>query len=61
MCVTLHAQITQNNKFAVSLQDLKKEDSDEVDILHADKHESFPQIGTMIFDEDSQAFPKFRK
>ena len=45
-----HAQITQNNKFAISLQYLKKEVSDEVDFLHADKHESFLQIDTMIFD-----------
>ena len=27
---------------------LKKEVSDEVDILHADKHESLIQIGTMV-------------
>ena len=32
-----HAQITQNNKFGISWQYLKKEVSDEVDILHADK------------------------
>ena len=42
------AQITQNNKFAISLQYLKKELSDEVDFLHADKHESLLQIDTMI-------------
>ena len=29
--------------------------------LHADKHESFLQIDTMIFDEDGQASPKFPK
>ena len=29
--VTSHAQITQNNKFVISLQYLKKEKSDEVD------------------------------
>ena len=51
-----HAQITQNNKFAISLQYLKKEVSDEVDFLHADKHESFLQIDTMIFDVDDQTF-----
>ena len=28
-----HVQLTQNNKFAISLQCLKKEVSDEVDIL----------------------------
>ena len=50
MCVVKHAQITQNNKFAISLKFLKKEISDEVDFLHADKHESFLQIDIMIFD-----------
>ena len=48
MCVARHAQITQNNKFAISLQYLKKELSDEVDFLHADKHESLLQIDSMI-------------
>ena len=36
------------NKFAISLRYLKKEVSDEVDILHADKHESLIQIDTMV-------------
>ena len=40
MCVVRHAQITQNQKFAISLQYLKKEVNDEVDFLHADKHEN---------------------
>ena len=40
--------IIQNNKFAISLQYLKKEVSDEVGSLHADKHESFLQNDTMI-------------
>ena len=35
--------------------------SDKVDYLHADKHESFLQIDTIIFDGDGQAFPKFPK
>ena len=43
-----HAQVTKNNTFAISLQYLKKEVSDEVDFLHADKHESLVQIDTMI-------------
>ena len=30
---------------------LKKKVNDEVDFLHADKHESFLQIVPMIFDE----------
>ena len=48
MCVARHAEITQNDKFAISLQYLKKEVNDEVDLLHADKHESVIQIDTMI-------------
>ena len=40
--------ITQYDKFAISLQYLKKEVSDEVDFLHADKHESLIQIDTTI-------------
>ena len=61
MCVARHAQITQNNKFAISLQYLKKEVSDEVDFLHADKDESYLPIDTIIFDGDGQPFPKFPK
>ena len=59
--VARHAQITQNKKFAIYLQYLKKEVSDEVDFLHADKYERFPQIYTMIFDGNGQAFLKFSK
>ena len=55
-----HAQITQNNKFAISLQYPKKEVSNDVDFLHADKHESLLQIDIMI-DGDDEAFPKFPK
>ena len=39
-----YVQITQNNKFDISLQNLKKEVSDEVDFLHVDKRESLLQI-----------------
>ena len=41
-----HAQSTQNDKYAISLQYLKKEVSDEVDLLHADKQRSFMQVDT---------------
>ena len=53
-----HAQNTQNNMFAISLQYLKKEMSVEVDFLHADKYESLLQIDSMILMEmfkDSQS------
>ena len=59
--MTRDVQTTQNNKFAISLQYLKKEVSDEVDFLHANKHESFLQIGAMIFNGHNQAFTKFVK
>ena len=51
MCVARHAQITQNKKFAISLQYLKKEVNDEVGFLHAGKHENLLQIDTMILME----------
>ena len=59
--VARHAQITQNNKFAIFLQYLKKELSDDVDFLHADKHESLLQIDSMFLMGNGQAFPKFPK
>ena len=59
--MTRDVQTTQNNKFAISLQYLKKAVSDEVDFLHTNKHESFLQIGAMIFDVHNQAFTKFVK
>ena len=41
----------QNNKFAISLQYIKKVVSDEVDFLHVDKHRGLLQIDTMILTE----------
>ena len=51
VCLTKHAQSTQNNKFAISLQYLKKDVCDEVDFLHADKHKGLLQIDTVILME----------
>ena len=48
LCVWQASHITQNNKFAITLQQLKKEVSD---FLHADKHESFIQVDIMILME----------
>ena len=50
-----HAQITQNNKFAISLQYPKKELSYEDDSLHAVKHESLLQIDSMGIVKHSQS------
>ena len=61
MCVTRNAQITQNNTFATFLQCLNKEVSDEIDFLHANKHESFLQVDIMICGGDGQKLPKFPK
>ena len=44
MCVARHAQITENKKFAISLQYLKRKVYDEVDFLHAVRHENLLQI-----------------
>ena len=46
-----HTLITQNNKSAISLQQFKKEVSDAVNLLHADKPESLLQFDTMILME----------
>ena len=51
MCTVWHAQSTQNIKFALSLQYLKKDVSDETDFLHADKDKGLLQIPTMILME----------
>ena len=42
--IVRHSQSSQNSKFAMSLQYLKKEVRDEVDFLHVDKHQSFLQV-----------------
>ena len=42
-----HAQIKQNNKFAIFVLCLKKEVSDEANFLHAEKHESLLHIDAM--------------
>ena len=44
MGMTKNSQSSQNSKFAITLQYLKKEVRDEVNFLHADKHESFLQV-----------------
>ena len=69
-----HAQITQNSKFAISLQCLKKELSDEGDFLHADKYQSFLKVyfnilgikvsykfNVIIINEHDQAFSNYLK
>ena len=42
--MTNNSHSTQSNKFAISLQYLKKEVRDRVHFLHADKHESLYKL-----------------
>ena len=58
--VASHAQITLGNKFAISLQCVKKEASDKVDFLHISMKVSYKLI-LSIDTEDGQALPKFTK
>ena len=51
MCAARHTEITQNIKFAISSQYLKKEVNDGVDFLHPYKHKSFLQIDTLTLME----------
>ena len=45
-----HSQSSQNSKFVMSLQYLKKDVRDEVEFLHADKHQSFLQVNFNTMD-----------
>ena len=51
MGMAKHSQSTQNSKFAISLQYLKKDVRDEVYFLHADKHQSFYKVALSILME----------
>ena len=44
MGIAKHSQNSKNSKLVTSLQYLKKQVRDEVDSLHADKHQSFLQV-----------------
>ena len=49
--IVKHSQSSQNSKFAMSLQYLKKEVKDEVDFLDADKHQSFYNLALLFLME----------
>ena len=50
MGMVKHFQSSQNSKFAMSLQCLKKEVRDEVDFLHADNRQSVLHVDFKILD-----------
>ena len=49
-----HCQSTQNNKFAILLQYLKKEVRDGVHFLDADKHQSFHKLALFFLMEEAK-------
>ena len=51
MSMNKHSLNTQSNKFAISLQYLKKEVGDGVHFLHADKHQSFYKLALLFLTE----------
>ena len=59
--VVRHALRTQNDKSAISLQYLKKEGRNEVDFLHAEKHQTFLQVDTINFGGHGQSCTKYPK
>ena len=61
MGMNKHSQSSQNSTFAMPLQYLKKKVRDEVDFLHADKHQSFLKGDTIIIDGHNQASSKCSK
>ena len=58
--MAMHAQSTQNIKFAISLQYLKKEGRHEVDFLHGDK-QTFLQVDALNIVEYCHSRPKYLK
>ena len=60
VAMPMHVQSTQNNKFAISLQYLKKEGRHEVDFLHGDK-KTFLQVDAINIVEYCHLCPKYSK
>ena len=48
LCIARHAQSTQNKRFTISLQYVKENVKNEVDILSADKRRRFLQCDAII-------------
>ena len=50
MVIVKHSQSSPKSKFVMSLQYLRKEVRDEVDFLHANKHQNILQVDLKILD-----------
>ena len=61
LVIARHAQSTRNSKFVISLQYLEKEGRDEVDFLHADKHQTILQVNTINLVGRCQACSNYPK
>ena len=61
LAIARYAQSTQNSKFVISLQYLKKEERDEVDFLHADRRQTFMQVDPINLAGHGQACPSYPK
>ena len=59
--MTSHVQITQDSKFAISVECLKEEAKEEINFSHEDKRCNCLQIGSVIFDGCVQVWPKYSK
>ena len=56
--IVRHVQSTQNEIYSISCQYIKEKVKGYVDFLHANKHESFLEIGAIIFDGGWPSIPK---
>ena len=61
LVIARHALSTQNNKFVISLQYLKKQERDEVDFIHADKYQTILQVDAINLGGHGQACPNYPK
>ena len=58
---TQKSQSTQNSKFVMSLQYLRKEGRGEVDFSHIDKHQTILQVDTINLGGHGEACPDHPK
>ena len=61
LVIARYAQSTQNSKFVMSLQYLKKEGRDEVVFMHADKHQTSLQVDRIDLSWHGQGCPNYPK
>ena len=59
--IARHVQSTKKNKFAISLQYLKKQGRNEIDFLYAGKQQIFLQGDTVNFGGHGMSYPKYPK